>query len=127
MTTTAQEALAAHLLYQKQHWSTMTTTQKDAWIRTREDLELNAEAEIAANLAEEQLLAAQAIAAQVAAQVAAIQADGYVGDNSLNDYLTLYQGRKDIFGDHWQEQATAAHAESTGIETFIDQWLKYQS
>ena len=52
MTTTAQEALSAHLLYQKQNWSSMTTAQKDAWIRTREDLELSAEAEIASNQAE---------------------------------------------------------------------------
>jgi len=126
MTTIAQEALSAHLLYQKQHWSTMITTAKDTWLRTREDLEMAAEAEIASNLAEQQAIEAQIAASQQAIRLTQIRAGGFAGDNSLTDYKTLYESRQDIFGRFWEDQAISDNTESTGIETFINLWLKYK-
>ena len=123
MTTTAQEALSAHLLYQKQNWSSMTTAQKDAWIRTREDLELSAEAEIASNQAEELLAAQQAAADQRANYIAELQSMGYAGDGSLSDFKQLFN-HPEFEGGNWEQHAIDAHQVSLGIDSFITLWIE---
>ena len=123
MSTIAQEALAAHLIYQKQHWSTMSTTQKDAWIRTREDLELSADSEIAANEAEELVATQQAAIDQRAEIISELITKGYAGDGSLSDYIRLFN-HPEFEGGNWEQHAIDAHQVSLGIDSFITLWIE---
>lgn len=61
---------------------------------------------------------------QKQAYIEALQAIGYAGNNCVEDYLKLYE-QPEIFGDAWEEKARLAHAESTGIDDFINLAIQY--
>ena len=124
MKKTAQQAYKTHQEQQKANWSTMTTDQQDASLRTEKTLEYAAIMEISDNTAEAEAIADQQALDEQAALIAEMQAKGYSGQGTLEDYQKLYN-HPEIFGANWEANSEAIFNQSTGIDEFINLWVQY--
>lgn len=125
MKTTAQTTYQNHLATQKANWSTMTTEQQDASLRTEKTLQLAADVEIAENEAEANAKADQDALDQQVTIIADMKAKGYTGNGTLADYKKLYN-HPAIFGSRWEINAQAAYDQAQSIQDFIDLYQQYK-
>lgn len=120
MTHTAQQAYDAHVAQQKANWSTMTTDQQDASLRTEKTLQLAAELEAINNDIEAQAQAQSERQAHNAVVVADMKTKGYSGNGTLEDFKKLF--KPSVFGPTCEQKAIAAF---NAGEDFIELYEEY--